>query len=762
MRSDPTDLRGLKPGLLGLAVVCALGSMQAQAVGLGGIEVKSKLNEPFVAEIPLNVDYSGQMDDMVVHLASPEEFERVGLERPHEMSSNLTFHVTRNARGEAVVLITTPQRMTDPYVSFLLEAEWGNGKMVREYTAMLEPPHMVEVPHGTISAPTVTSTPLPAPVVSAPVVHAVEPETHPATPTPPSSPNAAASPPPPVVQSVPEPVAPAPQAAAPEPPSVAAAPQPEAAPPAPQSAPEPAPPPVAETPPPPAGSADSITVAHGQTLSSIAGQMQTPGVSLNRVMIALQRANPEAFVGDNINRLKAGAVLRMPDVGQMQAITPDEANALVHEQVESWRRGSQPAPQLQPEEAGGEAAKQASSSAASSASNGSSTASKGRASATTSTAAVAGGAHAGRPHGAHLEILPPAGNAAGHGQSGSSVGGSGSELRAQLAQTKEELVARQAEITDLKAHVSDLEKIKTDSQKLLSMKDSQLAALQQRLAELEKKDAEASAAPASPASTASGATASAASPEASASTAASAASEATAGASPASTASGASSTAASTAATPTPAASPKKPAPPVHHAPPPAPQEPATPWYLQPFVLVGAGLILFGGLLGLLLRSQRKPEPTPRRRSFDPAALPSGRPIVSPNAITEQQAVFPDGSGQGASAAQGPRVARPLEEQAVVQDAAPPQVYAQPPAEPAPVEPEPVVAPVEQAPAPAVPVQPPPGGKWTVASRIEAARAYIENGDVDGARTMLEAALIEGNATQQEEAFKLLDMIDSW
>src|SRR6185312_3865646 len=87
MRTDVTDRRFLKPALLGAAVTCALAMTQAQAVGLGGIEVKSKLNEPFVAEIPLNIDYTGQTDDMVVHLASPEEFERVGLERPHEMSA---------------------------------------------------------------------------------------------------------------------------------------------------------------------------------------------------------------------------------------------------------------------------------------------------------------------------------------------------------------------------------------------------------------------------------------------------------------------------------------------------------------------------------------------------------------------------------------------------------------------------------------------------------------------------------------------------
>jgi pilus assembly protein FimV len=681
---------------------------------------------------------------MVVHLASPEEFERVGLERPHEMSANLTFTVTRNAQGEPVVRVTTPQRMTDPYVSFLLEAEWGNGKMVREYTALLEPPHTVEVPHGAISAPTVTSTPMPAPAVSPPVVHAVEPEPLPASPKP-----AASSPAPEAAAAVQAPPAPEPVTTAPEPAEsapVAAAPPPEPTPPpvapepapAQQTAPEP-PPPVAETPPPaeepasPAASeSGSITVSRGQTLSSIAGQMRSPDVSLNRMMIALQRTNPDAFIGNNINRLKAGAVLRMPDADQARAVTPDEANALVHEQVESWRQGAQPAPQLQPEEASGSAAKQASNEGTASKSAASSAAGS-----ETSTASVAGAAHAGRPHGAHLEILPPVGNAAGHSQSGSSVGGSGSELRAELAQTQEELVARKAEITDLKAHVADLEKIKTDSQKLLGMKDSQLAALQQRLAELEKKDADAAPAQASPAS-----------PAANASTAASAPNEATAAASPATSeaspaASGAASAAASPAAASTaaePAASPPKKPAPVAHAAPRKPQEQPeseSPWFMQPFVLVGGGLVLFAGLLGLMLRRPRKSEPPVRRRSFDVSALPVGQPDARAR-LEDDPAPAGDGDEPDAS-------------HAVAQH----EVALQP------VAPEPET-PAKTAPPALKPIQPPPATGWTAATRIEAARAYIENGDVDNARSMLEAALIEGNATQQEEAFKLLDMIESW
>ena len=82
MRSD-----AYKSGPLWIAVTCALASMQAQAVGLGTIEVKSKLAQPFVAEIPLTINSSDEADGLVVRLASPEAFERVGLERPNDLSA---------------------------------------------------------------------------------------------------------------------------------------------------------------------------------------------------------------------------------------------------------------------------------------------------------------------------------------------------------------------------------------------------------------------------------------------------------------------------------------------------------------------------------------------------------------------------------------------------------------------------------------------------------------------------------------------------
>ncbi|HEV2608460.1 MAG TPA: hypothetical protein VGT79_10820, partial [Xanthomonadaceae bacterium] len=185
----------MKSGILCLAVVGALVSACAHAVGLGAIEVKSKLNQPFVAEIPLTINNPDEANGLVVRLASPEAFERVGMD-PNVLSANLQFSVGKNARGEPVVRVTTPQRMNDPYVTFLVEADWGKGKMVREYTALLDPPHTASVPKRGISAPTVASTPLPAPApIAAPALGVFQPVAAPATPAVQAPPPVAATPP---------------------------------------------------------------------------------------------------------------------------------------------------------------------------------------------------------------------------------------------------------------------------------------------------------------------------------------------------------------------------------------------------------------------------------------------------------------------------------------------------------------------------------------------------------------------------------------
>ncbi len=817
MASQRTGLR-TTGSLLCMAVAFALSPMQALAIGMGAIEVKSKLDQPFVAEIPLTLNDPSEANDLIVHLASPEAFARIGLDRSVQVSANLTFSIGRNERGQQVIRVTTPQKMHDPYVSFLLEADWGKGKMVREYTALLDPPRSVSVPHRAISAPQVASTPMPAPpppqpapMVSPPSIAAgpapaPQPEPQRMEPIPSISAAAAplqaptpAAPPQPQISAAPPPVAvqqPAPpsvSAAPPEAPAlpmpqppqqpIATAPQPEPAPP--PAPPQPAPAPTTEPAPastaapatesaPTAAKPDSVTVEKGDTLSQIAGKVRPEDVSVNRMMIALQRANPDAFIHSNINLLKSGAVLRIPGGDDTQALTTAEADSLVREQVESWRQGFQAAPPLQPEE-GAEtavaktAAKSVEAAAPAPAAEKLSTPPKETGKPVESTAAepaapsaptTASVGHR-KPRSARLEIVPPVGNSARGSQSGASEGGSGSELRAQLTQAKEELAARNAEVSDLKSRVSDLEKIQKDSQQLITMKDSQLADLQHKLAELEKQKNTTTPAPAT-----SGASTAAAPPA------------------PATTAAAASATPSASTAS---AASASKPtaAPAKHAVAPPAQPVDETPWFMQTWFWFGAGSLLVAALLYVFLRKPKRPEAAAPPRKY---ALAESLAALNTPAAKDQSAPDAKESVPAPAVTGRTTVAEPL-------PPAPPPIskpywtgpvaatpLPEPPAAPVPPPaPAPVVAAasapekddwaIDETPAavakgqeitkehPVVPELDDPN--QTVATKLELARAYIDIGDHDGARGMLEEVLIEGNAPQQEEAFKLLETLDS-
>jgi pilus assembly protein FimV len=837
----------------------ALGvASQAQAIGLGAIEVKSQLGKPFVAEIPITLSTPNEADNLTVHLASPEAFARVGLERPNDLSANLQFSVGKNSNGQMVVRISTPQAMTDPYVSFLLEADWGRGKMVREYTALLDPPRTTAVRRVPIMAPVVQSTPLPAPsapVVESPTVPAQAPPVAatPANPPPePPAPSQVAAPPPeamvaapmeipppipvpPPPATMPEPVPePAPITSAPAQPETPAAPAAAEPGPAPVAAtPEPVPPPAAAPPPPePAAPApepevaaapapakpDTHKVAPGETLAQIAGGRAHGDVTLNRMMIALQHANPDAFIHQNINLLKSGSVLRIPANEEVQTLSADEANLLVQQQVESWHGASRPALQApaetgeiarpakpeqasataaSPEEAKPEAAKPEEAKPAaprakpkpvvaknahakpSSAKPATEEASARKTPENAETAAKPAVARASK---AHLEIVPPAGRGASGSQTGASAGGSGSELRAELAQTKEDLAARNAEVSELKSRVADLEKMQKDNQTLLSMKDSKLAAMEQRLAELEKKNSE-PAPPASAASTASPA--------------------ATAVATPPSPAANAS-TSSMAAATVTPASAPKPNAASKAPVVPLSEQGVEPPWYQNPLVLTGGGLLLLGGLLGLLLRGRRPVGEVPRANRYDSNALaatmasarsngdadgaattsvakPVSPPAAAPAAVVEKPAPTAP-----AAAAAAPVVRRPYWTGAYDVDQKAPAASDQP-AEPAAAPPDAPVATPKPAEAAKPVVTEPEQDDWGldtpaasptaitkerpaaqavdlgdqgVATKMELARAYIDIGDAEGARGMLEEVLMEGNDSQREDALKLLETLD--
>ena len=395
---------------LGLALL----SNAALALGLGEIKVKSQPGQPLLAEIPIISSEPGELEQLRARLASPTTFERVGLPRPQGLVNELDFSVALDEAGRPVVRVTSRTPVDVPAVNFLIEVDWGQGRLVREYSALVSAP-------GTLAAAG-------QPVIDAPAAAPADTIARPVAPA---------------VATVPEP-APAEQAPPPAPTRPAPVPS--------SPAPE-----VAATPPAQVAAGDALApVRRGQSLSQVAAPLaRAQGYTLDQAMVALLRANPEAFINGNINLLKQGAVLRVPESAQAQAILEDEAAALVRSQIAEWRRARAPIPQP---------------------------------AAVVDPAPAATAAPSAPPApvaGARLEIAPAAAGTSGSGtQSGVSAGGEGEMLaNEQLQQSKEDLAAREAEVQELRSQVAELEKLKAQQEKLLAMKDSDLAAAQQRLAQ---------------------------------------------------------------------------------------------------------------------------------------------------------------------------------------------------------------------------------------------------------------------------------------
>ncbi len=260
------------------------------ALGLGEIRLNSALNQPFDAEIELVAATAEDLGALRAALAPGETFERYGIDKPAYLS-DFTFRVGRSG-GRDVLKVSSPRPVTEPFVTLLVEASWPRGRLLREYTVLLDPPSMAQ------------------PVVAAP---------------------------PPV---------PAPRPELPQGDPVAIQP-------APAPSPEPVARPVREAPPPRASIEPGSTyrVRANDTLWRIASEAN-PGTraEVNRMMVAIYQANPSAFAG-NINVLRAGSELRIPSQSEVSGITASAAADEVARQYRLWTQG--PADAAAPADAGG-------------------------------------------------------------------------------------------------------------------------------------------------------------------------------------------------------------------------------------------------------------------------------------------------------------------------------------------------------------------------------------------------------------------------
>ena len=308
------------------SLVLAVLPMAAQALGLGEIKLNSALNDRFSADIPVIGATSDELDSLDVKLAGLAQFAQAGLDHP-EVLNQLQFVVVRNPDGSAYIHITSSQPVSEPFLDFLIDANWNNGEMIREYTALLNPPTF-QTANAAKPAPVAPApaTQAPAPVAAVAPAPVPVPVPAPAVSTPAPATQAA-----PVAASAPATQAPAQVAAAPEA-APAPAPAPEAT-----ASPPPAPAPAPEQAPAQRALGTNYGPIHrGETLSGIAKQVRPEGVTLNQMMIAIYQANPEVF-SNNINRMKAGFILRMPTAADAQGVSVTDANTQVREQMEAWR-----------------------------------------------------------------------------------------------------------------------------------------------------------------------------------------------------------------------------------------------------------------------------------------------------------------------------------------------------------------------------------------------------------------------------------------
>jgi pilus assembly protein FimV len=257
----------------------------AWALGLGEIELKSALNQPLNAEIRLISATADELSALRVELANRDTFDRYGIDRPAFLS-DLRFIITQNASGQDVVRVASVQSITEPFVTILVEASWARGRLLREYTVLLDPPVMMPAP----ATPTPVAAPSTAPARSDGAGRIARPAPAPAS-------GRAAAPP------------------------VSA--------------------PVARQPsrPAPASSNDGTygPVQRSETLWAIAERFR-PGdqVSMNQMMVAIFEANPQAFNG-NMNELRRGAILRLPALNDVNNISTSAANQQVAQQTAAWR-----------------------------------------------------------------------------------------------------------------------------------------------------------------------------------------------------------------------------------------------------------------------------------------------------------------------------------------------------------------------------------------------------------------------------------------
>ena len=384
------------------AVFSALIVAHASAAGLGKLTVLSGLGQPLRAEIELTSVTADEARTLQPKLASVEAFRQANIEFNPALLA-LRFAIEQRG-GKQLVRITSQQPVSEPFVDVLLELNGANGRLVREYTFLLDPPELrgvqpaqtapIVIQNATPPAPLPLPVPgmIPAPERSAPVARRSEAADTVAT------------------QKSKKPAAPTASGVA-----------------------------ASKADGDKAG-ASQYKVKQGDSLSKIANRTKSEGVSLDQMLVALYRANPEAFVGNNMNRLRAGQILAVPSTDVSTSVNTPDAHGIVIAQATDFNDYRN---KLAGQVATGTAQKP-----------------------------VENRQSAGGKIAAKVEERPTAANEAVDKLKLSKADAAGSN---KTAAQQEEKIAREKASADAAARVRDLEKNVTELQRLLEVKNKDLA-----------------------------------------------------------------------------------------------------------------------------------------------------------------------------------------------------------------------------------------------------------------------------------------------
>ncbi len=275
---------------LSLAVLTAILPFSVYPLGLGEIELDSALNQDLDARIRIISASAEDADSLIVKLAGREAFSRVGLDRPFGLQQ-LKFKVI-NKNGQLFIQVFTKSPVQEPYLSFLVEIDWPKGHLLREYTLLLDPPV-----YNSGASSSGSSRPFDEPADSqAQYQSASEQDAF-------QSGAQTGAIPPSTGYNANTQYQPAPQANA--------------------------------------SAVNQYRVQKNDTLWRIAERMRPDsGVSIEQMMLALLRQNPEAFIRDNINGVKRGYILRAPSRDEITRVDRQRAVSLAREHTALWREYS--------------------------------------------------------------------------------------------------------------------------------------------------------------------------------------------------------------------------------------------------------------------------------------------------------------------------------------------------------------------------------------------------------------------------------------